>query len=328
MIDIKTKLLPKKVSYKSKIFKVYLKTQNNKNQNYEKLIKFIKKEGLNKKKISNFCIKNYNFYSLIIHRNKYLFCLTDQVCSYPIIYQNTKNYNLISDDIKNFKTHKINKLSFKLIKYSGYTLDNMTIYDNVYNLLPNQRLLIQDNKVTFKKINHYNFIYKKNSNYKNLEAKFEKILLAIFKNIRDRNLKKKIFVPLSAGYDSRIILSMLKKLKVKNLETFTYGRKNLRDFDVVNKISKKIGVINHKIVVTRSLAIKTYRCKKFNSYLNFCNPGNAPNNFSDYLAIHYLIEKKIIKKGDVIINGQTGDFISGNHIPSLKLKKKMILLII
>ena len=47
-----------------------------------------------------------------------------------------------------------------------------------------------------------------------------------------------------------------------------------------------------------------------------------PNN-QDLLAIDYLKSKKIIDRNSIIINGQTGDFITGGHIPKSLIGNKI-----
>ncbi len=41
------------------------------------------------------------------------------------------------------------------------------------------------------------------------------------------------------------------------------------------------------------------------------------------LAIDYLKSKKIIDRNSIIINGQTGDFITGGHIPKSLIGNKI-----
>ena len=36
---------------------------------------------------------------------------------------------------------------------------------------------------------------------------------------------------------------------------------------------------------------------------------------SDYFSIKNLLDKKVINSKSIIINGQSGDFTTGNHIP-------------
>ena len=323
MINIKITVSSKfdKISIENIKYNIYLKTSNNKNANNEKLLSFISKQGIDRKKIIRFCLNNFNFFSIIIWNKQFLLAVSDQVSSYQLIYKKDK-YNIqISDNINFFKNEKLNENSIKQIEYSGYTIDNYTVFKNVYGLKPYEYIFknkrISEQKF-YKKIS---ITYKTKSNSRLLEKNLTRLLFNIFNEIKNKNKNNKIFVPLSAGYDSRAILSLLIEVGCKNLETFTYGRKNVRDFVIAKKISEKLGIKNHHIQISKSIAKKCYRSKNFNKYLNYLNSGNSSNNFGDFIAIDYLYQKKIVKKNDIIINGQSGDFISGNHIP-LKFKKK------
>ena len=70
-------------------------------------------------------------------------------------------------------------------------------------------------------------------------------------------------------------------------------------------------------------ARKFYTSNKFNTYFNFATDGiNVPVTHSLY-AIKELLNIKYINKNDIIINGNSGDFISGGHIPTnIKYFKK------
>ena len=43
----------------------------------------------------------------------------------------------------------------------------------------------------------------------------------------------------------------------------------------------------------------------------------------DFAAIKHLHDNDLISKDSVIVNGQSGDFISGNHLPDINYEKKI-----
>jgi asparagine synthase (glutamine-hydrolysing) len=240
MINIKITVSSKfdKISIENIKYNIYLKTSNNKNANNEKLLSFISKQGIDRKKIIRFCLNNFNFFSIIIWNKQFLLAVSDQVSSYQLIYKKDK-YNIqISDNINFFKNEKLNENSIKQIEYSGYTIDNYTVFKNVYGLKPYEYIFknkrISEQKF-YKKIS---ITYKTKSNSRLLEKNLTRLLFNIFNEIKNKNKNNKIFVPLSAGYDSRAILSLLIEVGCKNLETFTYGRKNVRDFVIAKKFQK------------------------------------------------------------------------------------------
>ena len=137
MTDILVKLNSKfhKIQISNTTYNICLKTSNNKKKNLQLLISFIKKKGLTEKNIISFCLKNFSFFTILIWNKNYVLAAVDQVSSYSFISTQSKNQIKISDDIIFFKYEKINK-SLKQIKYSGYTLDNNTVYEKVYGLRP------------------------------------------------------------------------------------------------------------------------------------------------------------------------------------------------
>lgn len=291
------------------------------NEEYKKK-KFIE----NLKKLKNIeDIKNEvkeidGYFSLILWSKDLLFCTVDQVCSYPLIYNIQNNSITIADHNNKTIKNDINHINLNAISLSGYGLSNYTNLNKFRSFKPCEYILVQRKKIIKSFWFSTEYKYKKNS--KNISNKFENYIVKKFGDLKKSTQDQKIIVPLSAGIDSRFIVSALKYFGFNNFKTFTYGYTRLRDFEIAEKISKKINVENKKIFINPSLARKTYKSKKFLNYLNYKDLGIGANNPGDYLAINSLIEKKWIKPKNIIVNGQSGDFISGNHIPSFLIKNK------
>ena len=64
---------------------------------------------------------------------------------------------------------------------------------------------------------------KKKLDVKTIEKRLDEILNEVFIKIIRKNKNKKIFVPLSGGLDSRLVLSKLIELGAKNISSFSYG---------------------------------------------------------------------------------------------------------
>ena len=251
-----------KVVINSTTYNICLKTSNNKKNNLKALLNFINKNGLKANSIISFCLNNFCFFSILIWNKSYVLAAVDQISSYPLIYKKDKNKIKVSDHINFFKK-KINNKSLIQIKYAGYTIYNNTVYKNVFGLRPLE--YISKNKKIYKQriFKKFDFSYKKKNNKNLIVSKLTKIFIKIFKEIKNKSKNRKIFVPLSAGYDSRVIISMLFEVGCKNVETFTYGRKNVRDFAIARQISEKLGVVNHPIYITHQMAKDCYRGKIF-----------------------------------------------------------------
>tara|TARA_Y100000590_G_scaffold465450_1_gene637810 strand:- start:405 stop:2015 length:1611 start_codon:yes stop_codon:yes gene_type:complete len=252
-----------------------------------------------------------NFY-LIIWSEDFLFCAVDHVCSYQLLYEINKNEINIINNISSIKFKK-NKFAEKLIYYSGYSIGNQTLCDEFKSLLPCEYILYKDENLKLDK--YYNVDYKyqiEPNKFKN----FEETVSKLFNNLKKRYDHCNIIIPLSAGMDSRFILSALKYFNFKKIKLFTHYFINKRDQKIAYKISKYLNYPIEFVNLKINDCKKIYRSENFNKYLNYNLTGNSINNHGDYISVQKLIKKNFIDlKTDIIMNGQSGDFITGNHIP-------------
>ena len=263
---------------------------------------------LNKTNLIEFIKKLDGFFRFAIWNKSFFFCAVDQVASKTILYkkQNNKLYIYFNTPKKN----QYNYTSVNDIFYSGYTLKNETIFKNIKSLLPGECIYFENNKdiVNF---NWYNF----NPQYhpKNIKEKdLTEIIVKIFQKIKLNNFNRKFLIPLSAGFDSRLVVSLMKHLGA-SIETFTYGFKNQRDFKIAQEICKKLDIKNHKIIMDKNNC-KVYQTKNFKKYQQYKNFGISANNFGDFGPLS-ILERKINKNEFMILNGQSGDFLTGGHLP-------------
>lgn len=281
----------------------------------------------NLKKIKKYIQSMQNNFLIIIKNKNTILASTDKIRSFPLLYYYDKkkfflfeNYNLV----RNLKlNNKINKEQTMLFSLSGYTFADETVYQNIKQLNQGTLLKYSNNKISL----HNYFTYNNKNQYKkiNLEAKLENVNEKIILKLIDSCKGKHIVLPLSAGYDSRFILSGLKEFGYKNITTFSYGRKRNREAEIAKSISKEINVPWHYIPYTNKKLINAIKSLKHKSYEKYADNLTSIFFPQDFLAIEYLQDKKIIPKNSVIVNGQSGDFISGNHLPNLNYKDKSIL---
>ena len=128
---------------------------------------------------------------------------------------------------------------------------------------------------------------------------------------------------LSSGFDSKVLGKFL-ELGYTKVETFTYGTKNNFEAKSAQKIAKKLNV-KWEFVDSKCSknTIKSFYSGDLANY--FLNSGLVTTAaMTEIVALKRLLKDKN-KKNDIFVNGQTGDFITGGHIPNIKNKKKFFL---
>jgi len=127
-----------------------------------------------------------------------------------------------------------------------------------------------------------------------------------------------IWVPLSGGLDSRLIVCKLKQLGCDNMRTYSYGVAGNFDAIRAKEIAHTLDLKWDFLPTSATEARRYFLSKERKDYWNFADGLSVIPNSHGTFALNSLIKSGKMKSGDVIINGQSGDFITGQHIPILK----------
>ena len=287
-----------------------------------KIIKELSKKGINQKTLKQVLYKQYSSFSIIAKLKSNVFAATDFSRSFPIFYGFCKNKIVISNDARSIKnTSKENMLNESAIlecMASGFVSGNNTLYSNIKQLGASQYLLFDSRSKKYS-IGKY-FIYHNKKKIVNSESLLLKELDNTINLSINRLIKyskdRRIIVPISGGLDSRLILCKLVEAGYRNLFSFSYGPKGNSDAKIANKVSKKLGVKWEFINISSNEYKEFYNSSLRKKYTFFSDGLNSVPNYQDLIVIHKLKNNyKNILKDSVIVNGQTGDFSSGGHIP-------------
>ena len=289
--------------------------------------KILMLEEVNIQKLKQILRNSDNKFALIFKFKNRLICCTDTLRSYPIFYSKQENKFLISNDTKELIKKPIVNNNNAIIDclLSGYAHGRNTLYENINSMLAAEIIFSPTKylgKLKIYKYFLYNFTYKKtkkNLNYLNnkLEIQINKVISKLIKKANGRQ----IVIPLSGGLDSRLILCKLHEFKYKNILTFTYGLKNNSDVKYAKIIAKQLDTKWKYIPFEKSRFQNYYNSSFKNKYDLFADNSLSLPNYQDVFFIKELLDKKFIEKNSIVVNGQTGDFITGGQIPITQDKK-------
>ena len=125
-----------------------------------------------------------------------------------------------------------------------------------------------------------------------------------------------IWVPLSAGLDSRLLLAKFVEHGYDNLRAFTYGPLGNDEMRAARVIADRLEV-PWTFHPSRPADMRSFFSSgELQAYWDYCDGLSAVPNFQDLLTLHDLDRRGTLPEDAVVVNGQTGDFISGGHIPA------------
>jgi asparagine synthase (glutamine-hydrolysing) len=257
-------------------------------------------------------------FGIIIKTPIWSFAAADKVSTIPVHYYKQDNKVIISNSAVYFEKGKhlvnVNTESVLEMSMAGYTVNGKTLYNEVFQLTAGEYIFVDSSD--FFKEKYYVYSPWKNTaqDERALKYKLKDVLLDALKMMLDSVKGREIVVPLSAGYDSRLVVSGLKEVGAENVHCISYGLPGNFESRAAKKIAEKLGYKWTFVPLDLKIQKRVFLSDDFKQYLVYSdNLSNTPV-LIDFAAISYLKKNKLITDDAIFVNGNTGDFISGGHI--------------
>lgn len=202
---------------------------------------------------------------------------------------------------------------------SGYSTGPHTLYENLKQLEPGQALLWRRSDGKCLPLRYFRYL--PGDIFPASEAELQDRLDAVVNQAIDRTIVAAdgapIVIPLSGGLDSRLILAKLHARNYRNLHCFSYGQAGNADAMVARDIADHLGVSWRFVPTPGRVTRQFFNSSLRRDYWQYADALSAVPNNQDILPLQQLRAQAGIPADAMIVNGQTGDFISGGHIPEL-----------
>lgn len=251
---------------------------------------------------------------------KKLFACCDAIRSYPLFYTVIHDKLTITDTAETLimlEKAKISRVFEKEYLASGFVSEKNTLYDGIYAIQAGEYLIADTAQATFHLKSYYLYDTAPLSNL--AEEDLLDQLDHVLNNAFDRLVRtlggRQVVVPLSGGFDSRLVVQMLHKKGVTNVVCFSYGGKNSDECVYSKQIADSLGY--RWIYVDLSLTkwrdyFKHPQAEKF--FYDRNNISAIPY-IQHYVAVSILLDGDFeIEKNCIVITGNGGDFLEGKNI--------------
>lgn len=268
-------------------------------------------------RIDQFLLDLNGQFCIILQQDKQTILIEDKTRSYPLFYLTAGTDYIVTDTgekaYQMLSTQEWNRTAVLSYLSAGYMNEGMTLFKNC-RIVPASAYVIIGSEIS---IRHYytpislplltlpETIFLKSKQA--LESAFKRML----RSIGD----KTIVLPLSGGYDSRLLACLCKQFNVANVICYTYGIQGSPEIDISQKVAKRLGYPWYYVEYTEKKWEKLLTSPIFEEYMRYAGNLNTIPHLQDFLAIHELREKQIIPENAVVVPGHTGDVIGGSHLP-------------
>lgn len=281
----------------------------------------------NTEKVKNILSQLNGFFSFVIDSPEFIFATVDRVRSIPLFYGQNNESLILSDNadcIRNsMNISDIKEIARSEFLFTGYVTGPETLLHNVYQIQAGEFLYFCRTFPLQKDFlyRYYNFFHIE-PNKKSFIAKdaylfqLDKVAELTIKRLIEYASGRQIVLPLSAGYDSRLLISLLHRLGYKNVLTFSYGIQGNYESIISKKVADSFYYDWTFVEYNKKLWQQWWQSHERAEFQMWASNWTSLPHYQDWPAVWKLKDSGKIHNDAVFAPGHTGDFISGGHIPS------------
>ena len=257
-------------------------------------------------------------WAAVVHTSSSAFLAVDHIRSIQLLYSQEGEDFYVFDDVNDFRKKRSLELDETFVhEYlsSGFVWRGDTIFKKVKSVKAGELIEVDSRGILHTDYHvPYPNLGKISCDEQTLIAKIEETFKRATRRLLESVNGRRIVVPLSGGYDSRLLVNYLHKVGCNNVLCYTYGRKGNQDSSCSEQVAKALGYEWHFVECTDTDERELFASDEFRSYSSFaCNGDNTPIK-QEFLPIKRLKDHGVLKDSDVIVPGHCFDIYAGSAI--------------
>ena len=258
-------------------------------------------------------------FSIIIKRSNQFWAATDRLRNFPLFYTKMDGEFIISDDCYALAgllpDMRFNNEAVDCFLSAGFAVNNLTLIDGINQVEAGEFICEGD---SFSRTFYHNpsagilnqrFFY-------SAADELDKLFNNVFKSHLMALKDKFIAIPLSGGFDSRLVASMCAKYHPDNILCYTYGIRENSEVAPAREAASRLGLKWINVIYDTALIEGYMNDGYFNDYYQYASNLSSMFYLQDYFAVKYLKENSIIPDECVFMPGFSGDSLAGSFFKS------------
>lgn len=264
------------------------------------------------------------FFSIVSENNDFIFAAVDYHRMFPLFYKIKDNELYLSDSIEYFQENRLDTHSVIEFSLTGYVTGENTLLENVKQIQAGEYLIF--NKKT-KEIYIEDYVSYRLNGFKEQNVDFQikkldSLIQEVFKDLIKSANGRTFVIPLSAGYDSRMIVNMLSRLKYQKVVCFSYGIEDNWESKESKKIAESLGYKWYFVPYDKGKWKKLRDSNIYKDFLINSGKGVSTPHILDFIAVLELKELGLIPDNSVFLPGHTA-FLSFSQYPQIQTVKNI-----
>ncbi len=261
-------------------------------------------------------------FSVVIKRESEIWAASDRLRNWPLFYSHIDREFIVSDNCYKLAEMQVEKQfdsnAVNCFLASGYVINNLTLLKNIYQVEAGSYVILGNEATS----NYYHDIRSEQvviTDLKTGSKKLSDLLSITFKDHLNALIDKFIAIPLSGGFDSRLVAAMVARYHPENVLCYTYGRKDNPEIALAKEVAGRLGLKWINIIYDSELIRDFMHDGFFEDYYPWVSNLTGMFFLQEYFSVRLLKVNNMIPVDSVFISGYSGDFIAGSYLtPAMK----------
>jgi asparagine synthase (glutamine-hydrolysing) len=253
------------------------------------------------------------FFALIRVMEGRVLAAVDHLRSIPLFYGVANGSAYVSDDaewVRNAVGNKeMDPLARDEFRLTGYVTGSQTLYPDVKELQAGELLLVDTTQgrpvVATARYFQYDHFPSVQADEVLLREKLDERLHAAIHRLAAWAGGRQIVIPLSGGYDSRLVATLLCRIRYPNMLAFTYGVPGNKEAEYSRQVAQALGLKWHFVEYSRTRWRAAWNSAERRRYQDFASGWCSLAHVQDWLAVRSMREDGVLEQDCVFVPGHT-----------------------
>jgi asparagine synthase (glutamine-hydrolysing) len=270
-------------------------------------------------------------FAVVTRRGAKLLAGVDRIRSIPLFFSSRGTDCFVSDDaylvLAASGSSEPNPMANAEFPLTGYVTGEETLYTGVRQVQAGCILRFDGarpdgpQRLRYYEFRHGGFFADDSAA---LVARLDEVHGRVFRRLLASLEGRSIVVPLSGGYDSRLIAVALRELDVKDVVCYSYGVPGNWESRVSKELADHLGFRWEFVPYSPERWRAWASTEAFREYFRSAGNLTSVPHIQDWPAVSELGRQGKLPAGAVFIPGHTGDFVTGGHVPKWYVRRPRV----
>lgn len=253
------------------------------------------------------------FFALVQVTEGRILAAVDHIRSIPLFYGEMNGNVYVGDTaewVRNAVGNKeMDPIARDEFKLTGYVTGGETLYPDVKELQAGELLVVDATQrrpaIATERYFRFDHLRTEQADEATLRDMLHEQLHATIRRLATWARGRQIAIPLSGGYDSRLIATLLCRIGYPKILTFTYGTPGNKEAEYSRQVAQALGLKWHFVEYSKARWCDAWNSPERRRYQDIASGWSSIAHVQDWVAVREMHQAGVLDQDCIFVPGHT-----------------------